>query len=101
MPCLATCRRRCSSRSQMSWPRPGRARRRGQGSPPPDRNPKPAMRLREFQEIIQAIYGERDRSRGRDGTFRWLAEEVGELARAVRTGDAHSLHEEFSDVLAG
>lgn len=58
------------------------------------------MHLRELQAVIQATYGERDRSRGRDGTFRWLAEEIGELARAVRTGDAPALHEEFSDVLA-
>ena len=58
------------------------------------------MHFRELQQVIQDTYGERDRARGRDGTFRWLAEEVGELARAVRTGDAHSLHEEFSDVLA-
>lgn len=58
------------------------------------------MHLAEFQRIIVATYGERDRARGRDGTFRWLAEEVGELARALRTGEARALHEEFSDVLA-
>lgn len=58
------------------------------------------MTLREFQERIIAIYGVRDRRRGTDATFRWLVEEVGELARAVRTGDAASLDEEVSDVLA-
>lgn len=58
------------------------------------------MRLREFQERISATYGDRDRQRGRDGTFRWLVEEVGELARAMRDGDAQSLCEEVSDVLA-
>lgn len=58
------------------------------------------MHLAELQRIIVATYGERDRARGRDGTFRWLVEEVGELARALRTGEARSLAEEFSDVLA-
>lgn len=58
------------------------------------------MRLREFQQIIEATYGQRDRARGKDGTFRWLAEEVGELARAVRTGEPAALRAEFSDVLA-
>lgn len=58
------------------------------------------MTLREFQERIIAIYGVRDRRRGPDATFRWLVEEVGELARAVRTGDTGALVEEVSDVLA-
>jgi NTP pyrophosphatase (non-canonical NTP hydrolase) len=56
--------------------------------------------LEEFQRRIDAIYGTRDRTRGVDGTFRWLVEEVGELARAVRDGDPKKLEEEFSDVLA-
>lgn len=50
--------------------------------------------------MIEATYGRRDRARGKDGTFRWLVEEVGELARAVRIGEPSSLREEFSDVLA-
>lgn len=50
--------------------------------------------------MIEATYGQRDRARGKDGTFRRLAEEVGELARAVRTGEPAALREEFSDVLA-
>lgn len=58
------------------------------------------MTLREFQERIEAIYGVRDRRRGRDGTFRWLVEEIGELARAMRDQNPGALHEEFSDVLA-
>jgi len=58
------------------------------------------MTLREFQRRIDAIYGARDRRRGSDATFRWLAEEVGELARALRTRNAESLAEEVSDVLA-
>jgi NTP pyrophosphatase (non-canonical NTP hydrolase) len=58
------------------------------------------VQLADFQEKIEAIYGVRDRKRGRDGTFRRLVEEIGELARALRDQDCYSLVEEFSDVLA-
>ncbi len=58
------------------------------------------MRLREFQQQIDTLYGGRDRRRGPDATFRWLTEEVGELARAIRSRDAQSLQDEISDVLA-
>ncbi len=58
------------------------------------------MHLREFQSRVSATYGARDRERGQDGTFRWLVEEVGELARALRDGSPESLREEVSDVLA-
>ncbi|MDR7481366.1 MAG: MazG nucleotide pyrophosphohydrolase domain-containing protein [Armatimonadota bacterium] len=58
------------------------------------------MTLREFQERIDSTYGRRDRERGIDGTFRWLVEEIGELARAIRAGDPDRLHEEVGDVLA-
>ena len=58
------------------------------------------MHLREFQQRIEVIYGPRDRQRGKDGTFRWLVEEVGELARAMRDGDRQAAHVEISDVLA-
>ena len=58
------------------------------------------MELAEFQALMVATYGERDRTRGRDATVAWLAEEVGELARAVRKGSpADQLHE-LGDVLA-
>jgi NTP pyrophosphatase (non-canonical NTP hydrolase) len=53
-----------------------------------------------FQDLMERTYGHRDRARGRDATVAWLAEEVGELARAVRKGDrANQLHE-LGDVLA-
>lgn len=58
------------------------------------------MRLSEFQRQIETLYGARDRRRGVDATFRWLVEEVGELARALRSRDPTSLGEEVSDVLA-
>jgi len=58
------------------------------------------MEIGGFQATMRATYGERDAARGRDGTFRWLTEEVGELARALRTGDRANLEHEFGDVLA-
>ncbi|MDR7420538.1 MAG: MazG nucleotide pyrophosphohydrolase domain-containing protein [Armatimonadota bacterium] len=58
------------------------------------------MTLREFQQVIDATYGSRDRARGMDATFRWLVEEIGELARAIRDREPHRLTEEIGDVLA-
>lgn len=58
------------------------------------------MEIGDLQDTLRATYGERDAARGRDGTFRWLTEEVGELARALRTGDRDNLVHEFGDVLA-
>lgn len=58
------------------------------------------MEIHELQATMRATYLERDRARGPDATFRWLTEEVGELARALRTGDRDNLEHEFGDVLA-
>jgi NTP pyrophosphatase (non-canonical NTP hydrolase) len=59
------------------------------------------MRISDFQRRIEDIYLERDRARGRDGTFVWFVEEIGELARALaRSEDRKNLQEEFADVLA-
>jgi NTP pyrophosphatase (non-canonical NTP hydrolase) len=49
---------------------------------------------------MRDTYMERDSERGRDATFRWLTEEVGELAKALRRGDRANLEHEFGDVLA-
>ena len=58
------------------------------------------MTLDELQRIISDTYGERDAARGLAASVAWLAEEVGELAQAVRKGDdAQRLHE-LGDVLA-
>jgi len=62
--------------------------------------PLPHQGLRAFQQNIEAIYGQRDRARGLAGTYMWFAEEVGELARALRAGDPENLREEVADVLA-
>ena len=56
--------------------------------------------LEGFQAVIDALYGDRDRARGVDGTFVWFVEEVGELARAIKGSDPENLREEFADVLA-
>ncbi len=58
------------------------------------------MKISQFQQQIEQIFGARDRARGSSGTFQWLTEEVGELARAIRKGEAQNLAEEFADVLA-
>jgi NTP pyrophosphatase (non-canonical NTP hydrolase) len=52
------------------------------------------MEIAEFQQTMLATFGERDRRRGVPSTVAWLAEEVGELAKAVRKGTrAERLHE--------
>lgn len=43
---------------------------------------------------------DKDVSRGVDGTFMWLIEEVGELAAALREGSKEDQKGEFADVLA-
>jgi NTP pyrophosphatase (non-canonical NTP hydrolase) len=58
------------------------------------------MSIREFQDLIERIYGEKDGARGTAGTFMWFSEEVGELSRALRRGRREELEHEFADVLA-
>jgi len=58
--------------------------------------------IRKFQEVVEKTFGSKDRSRGLAGTFMWFTEEVGELARALKsaTPDRANLTEEFGDVFA-
>jgi NTP pyrophosphatase (non-canonical NTP hydrolase) len=58
------------------------------------------MDISELQSTLRRTYLERDARRGRDATFRWMTEEVGELARALRKDDRDNLVLEFSDALA-
>jgi NTP pyrophosphatase (non-canonical NTP hydrolase) len=66
------------------------------------------MEIGEFQRLIEAIYLEKDRTRGLERTFMWFVEEVGELSRDLLhvppTRDALNpdspLGREFADVLA-
>ncbi|MDF1798151.1 MAG: MazG nucleotide pyrophosphohydrolase domain-containing protein [Planctomycetota bacterium] len=58
------------------------------------------MDIRAFQDLIEAIYYERDSGRGLEGTHMWFCEEVGELTRALRRGQQDELMGEFADVFA-
>ena len=58
------------------------------------------MDLAQLQDVIERTYGDRDRARGVPSTVAWLAEEVGELAQAVRKGTTEQQQHEFADVLA-
>lgn len=59
------------------------------------------MQIREFQQLIDRMYSDKDRARGSAKTFLWLAEEVGELASAIaKRQDQDHLAGEFADVLA-
>jgi NTP pyrophosphatase (non-canonical NTP hydrolase) len=58
------------------------------------------MQLSELQGLMAATYGTRDAARGVPASVAWLAEEVGELAQALRKGTAAQQRHEFADVLA-
>ncbi len=58
------------------------------------------MDFKEFQDHIEETYGESDRERGVAMSVAWLAEEVGELAQAIRKGTHDQRVHEFGDVLA-
>ena len=58
------------------------------------------MNLADFQAVISRTYAERDRARGLPASVAWLAEEVGELAQAVRKGTPDQQLHELADVLA-
>ena len=58
------------------------------------------MEIAAFQQQMAATYGERDAARGLSATVAWLAEEMGELAKAVRKGSRDEQAHELGDVLA-
>lgn len=58
------------------------------------------MEIGRFQELMARTYGDQDRGRGLPASVAWLAEEVGELAQAVRKGDDEARLHELGDVLA-
>jgi NTP pyrophosphatase (non-canonical NTP hydrolase) len=58
------------------------------------------VEIREFQDVLRRTFGERDRARGVDGTFRWFVEEVGEVAKAIRAGDRANVEHELGDAFA-
>jgi NTP pyrophosphatase (non-canonical NTP hydrolase) len=66
-------------------------------------SPEPAEKeigVARFQRLIADQFLERDRARGLASNFAWLAEEVGEVARAIRSGERRALEEELADVVA-
>ena len=58
------------------------------------------MDLATFQQLMDDTYGVQDRARGVPATIAWLAEELGELAQAVRKGTRDQQVHELGDVLA-
>ncbi len=58
------------------------------------------MHISDFQKQIKDTYYERDCKRGKEATFLWLVEEVGELAKALRREDKKNIDEELADVIA-
>ena len=68
---------------------------------PQARNEDANVHIREFQQLIDRMYSDKDRARGAAKTFLWFAEEVGELASAIaKNDDPANLRAEFADVLA-
>lgn len=68
--------------------------------PLPGRVSDSRITLSEFQRLIREMYLDKDVARGVDGTFMWLAEEIGELAASLREGTHDEQLDEFADVLA-
>lgn len=58
------------------------------------------MEIAEFQATIARTFEGKDRARGVPATVAWIAEEVGELAQAVRKGTREQQLHELGDVLA-
>ena len=60
------------------------------------------MKISDFQILIKNIYYSRDVDRGINGTFIWLVEELGELARTIKDQeiDKKRASEEIADVIA-
>ena len=58
------------------------------------------MDIAAFQQLMADTYGQRDAARGVPATVAWLAEEVGELARAARKGTPDEQLHELGDALA-
>lgn len=58
------------------------------------------MDLARLQELMDETYGERDRERGVPASVAWLAEEIGEFAKAARKGTREQQLEELGDVVA-
>jgi len=60
------------------------------------------MEISDFQNRIRKTYFEKDLKRGKEKTFMWFIEEVGELAEELRNSDKRNekIESEFGDVFA-
>ncbi len=59
------------------------------------------MEIKNAQQLLEELYGSRDRQRGVERTFLWLVSEMGELAGAVtKKLGLEEVYEEAADVLA-
>jgi len=58
------------------------------------------VHLDELRDLMVETYGLQDTERGVPATIAWIAEEVGELAQAVRKGTREQQLHELGDVLA-
>jgi len=58
------------------------------------------LRIKDAQILMKNLYYSRDKARGIEKTFMWFVEELGELARAIRSNDKSSIKEELADTMA-
>ncbi len=60
------------------------------------------MRISDFQKLMKELYLHQDSKRGSKGTFLWLIEEVGELARIIKEKEVNKekAAEEIADIIA-
>ena len=59
------------------------------------------MKIQEFQLLMKDIYFERDQKRGKDKTFIWLVEEIGELSKTFNKDfTKKEVESEFADIFA-
>jgi NTP pyrophosphatase (non-canonical NTP hydrolase) len=58
------------------------------------------VHVREFQRLIKDLFYHNDSRRGRERTFLWLVEELGELSAAVMREDVENIKEEMADLIA-
>ena len=60
------------------------------------------MEIKAFQDLMNTLFFHRDKARGLQGTFTWLVEEIGELAKEIRKHDAstHSRHDQLEQEIA-